>query len=133
MNIIDEIFGSKQDAENKSDVFFIENGPEGYFTKPELLKLARKFKGKWQLGHIKGLFDNMSLQKKLLAEPKKDFDEGEPFIWVRFGYGNLRQNLKIADSGRMYDFIMDYAHGRLRSVNTLEELLLEAAQSESGS
>lgn len=130
MNIIDEIFGSQNTQSPSNSVLFVEDGPEGYFGKPELIALARKYKGKWQLMHIKQLFDNMNLQKKLLAEPKRDFDNGEPFIWVRFGYGNLRQNLKIVDSGRMYDFIMDYAHGRLRSVNTLEALLIEGAQAE---
>lgn len=129
IDIINEIFGNEELIENTS-VFFTENSAEGYFSKAEFLKLVREFKGTWRLNHLKSLFDNMSLQKKLLSPPKLDYNGGSEVIWVRFGYGNLRQNLQIPNSGRLYDLIMDYANGRLRSVNTLEKLLIEAVQEE---
>lgn len=129
-DIIDEILGNHDAQAMNSEVFFIEDTPDGYFGKLEFLQLMRKFKGTWQIKHIKDLFDNISLQKKLMSPPKRDFEDGQAYIWVRFGYGNLRQTLRIVDSGRMYDFIMDYAHGKLRSINALEPLLIQASQLE---
>jgi len=58
-----------------------------------------------------------------MAEPSISSDEGQEIIWVRFGYGNLRQNLQILNECRMFDFIMDYATGKVRNVPNFETLI----------
>jgi hypothetical protein len=69
------------------------------------------------------MFDNMALGRGLMGEPSLAKENGEDVIWCKFSYGKTRQNLQILNECGMYDFIKDYAVGRVQNVPTFDELI----------
>ncbi|RFZ81153.1 hypothetical protein DYU05_20565 [Mucilaginibacter terrenus] len=131
-NLLNELLGSSKALdEQKGFVFFNDEHPEGYTSKESFLASLRKQKnGKkaFRVGHTKTMFDNMALGRGLLSEPTLSNEDGEQVIWIRFGYGKTKQNLQILNECGMYDFIMDYAHGRIQNVPTFEKLINSISQ-----
>lgn len=124
--LLNELLGAKGTDEPKGFVFFNDEDPEGITSQAEFTASLRKQKRSdksFRVDHMKSMFDNMALNRKLMAEPSLSNDDGQEIIWVRFGYGNLRQNLQILNECRMYDFIMDYATGKVRNVPNFETLI----------
>ena len=125
-DIIAELLGGKDSPNELNHVFFKENSPEGYFSKEGFVTYLKQNKGTYKLDHVKSLIMNMHLKKPLMGLPSKGNNGGDKVVWARFKYGNINQNLPIVETERMYDFIMDYATGKLRNVQTFEQLLREA-------
>ena len=124
--LLNELLGAKGTDQPQGFVFFNDDQPEGYTSQAEFvdsLKRQKRSDKAFRVDHTKSMFDNMSLNRKLMAEPSISSDEGQEIIWVRFGYGNLRQNLQILNECRMFDFIMDYATGKVRNVPNFETLI----------
>lgn len=126
-DLFEELLGSSSGStEPQGFVFFNDGSPEGYTSQTDFLASLRKQKQSdksYRIDHMKSMFDNMSLNRKLMAEPSLSKDDGQDIIWVRFGYGNLRQNLQILNECRMFDFINDYAIGKIRNVPSFEKLI----------
>ena len=125
--ILDELLGSTRGStEPQGFVFFNDNSAEGYTSQIDFLKSVRNQKKSdksYRVDHLKSMFDNMSLNRKLMAEPALAKDDGQDIIWVRFGYGNLRQNLQILNECGMFEFIKDYATGKIKNVPNFEKLI----------
>lgn len=119
------LYSSKSSIEQKDFVFFNENSPEGYTSQVAFLASLRKQKLEkpFRVDHLKKMFDNMSLNRKLLGEPSISNDEGQEVIWLRFGYGNIRQNLQILNECGLFQFVTDYANGIIKNVPTFEMLI----------
>ncbi len=130
--ILDELLSSSEVSnEPRGFVFFTEDGVEGYTSRDKFLtSLRNQKKGakSFRITHIKTLFDNMAANRKLLSEPTLSKEDGENVIWVRFVYGNTRQNLQILHDCNMLQFIKDYATGKIKNVPTFEELINSISQ-----
>jgi len=126
-NLLNELLGNSSSAiEPQGFVFFNDESSEGYTSKMDYAASLRRQKqsGKsFRIDHQKSLFDNMSLNRKLMAEPSLSNEDGQEIIWVRFGYGNLRQNLQILNECGMFEFIKDYATGKIKNVPNFEKLI----------
>lgn len=124
------LYSSKSSIEQKDFVFFNENSPEGYTSQAAFIASLRKQKAEkpFRVDHLKKMFDNMSLNRKLLGEPSISNDEGQEIIWLRFGYGNIRQNLQILNECGLFQFVTDYANGTIKNVPTFEMLINSMTQ-----
>lgn len=125
--LLEELLSSSGGSmEPKNFVFFNDNDVEGYISQKDFLTSLRKQKQSdksFRIGHLKTMFDNMALNRKLISEPSLGKEDGQEVIWIRFSYGNLKQNLQILNECNMFEFVKDYALGRVKNVPNFEELI----------
>ncbi|MBW4890116.1 hypothetical protein KXQ82_10335 [Mucilaginibacter sp. HMF5004] len=130
MSILDEIFGTAPGAETEMISLFKEdNVYGGIFEKAQLISdiRAMKLKHPAQLQHMKRLFENCMLKRKLTRQPVVTHEDGEAVIWCRFAFGNSTDNLRIANINGMFEFINGYALGNIIVTKSFADLLRTAA------
>jgi hypothetical protein len=131
-DLVKELLGSSDGSnEPKEFVFFNDENPEGYTNTTDFLTSLRKQKQSkkaFRVPNVQKLFDNMSLGRSLLGEPSLTMEDGEEVIWVRFAYGKTRQNIQILNECGLFNFINDYANGRIHNVPTFVELIKSISQ-----
>jgi hypothetical protein len=133
--ILEEILGGLPKVTiEPNHLFFTDDNPQAYMGKGEFLAYVRKIKKDepWRVVHLKNLFENIVANRKLANFPEiTQNDKGQDVVWANFRVGNVNQKLSVLCEGRLFDFIQDYALGKLKFEFTLEDLLEEAALTES--
>jgi hypothetical protein len=124
--LLDELLGRSEDPkEPRKFVFFNDNDVEGYTSQADFLASLRrqkKVKPYW-VDNLKIVIDNMALGRSLSSEPSLSKDDGHEIVWCRFTYGKTRQNLQILNECGMFEFVKDYATGRIQNVPSFDDLI----------
>ena len=124
--LLDELLGRSEDPkEPRNFVFFNDDDVEGYCSQKDFLaSLRRQKKDKpYRIQNLKAVVDNMALGRSLTGEPSLSKVDGEEIVWCRFSYGKTRQNLQILNECGMFEFVKDYATGRIQNVPSFDDII----------
>jgi len=111
--------------ETKGSVLFTDNSPEGYFSKAELIQFMHANQG-WPNTHLQIAFQHMYKNGNLLREPEEVIEDGKGATWFKFKQGRIPKTCRIGHFGNIKQMLSDYAGGKIKVTETLEELYQEA-------
>jgi len=122
--------GSDINQEAISENLFTDTCPTGYFSKEDLINhlngLSESQKDKWQLDHLKVLFDFCKVNGTLSRDPQHSVEDGRDITWLNLMVGRVKKPIKIIHFANIKELIDDYASGNLKINQSLEELYNEA-------
>ena len=119
---------SKKENEPQGSGLFTNNGGEGYFSNQELIDYMSNADA-WQNKHLEAMFQNMSKGSLLINEPTHVTENGVESTWLKFKTGRvIHKPLRIIHFSNIKQLIDDYAAGRIKIAETLEQLYNEALE-----
>ena len=106
--------------------FFKENNPNGYYFKPEFLKVTESLERNEPEQFVE-ILENLEKGYRIKLETKVRIDKsGKEYIWVDFIFARAVRGLKLVGDAGMVKFISDYAHGKINVDFTIDDLTDEA-------
>lgn len=113
------------EQEVQNGTLFTDNSPEGYFSKKELIEFMMANQG-WPNTHLQIAFDHMKRNGNLSRELNHVTEDGQGATWFNFKHGRVPKTCRISHFGNMKQLLDDYAAGKIKITQTLEELYNEA-------
>ncbi|WP_461791179.1 hypothetical protein [Pedobacter sp.] len=120
---------SKEGNEPQGSGLFTNNGGEGIFSHQELISHMDNVDA-WQNKHLEAMFQNMSKGSLLISEPTHVTENGVESTWLKFKTGRvIHKPLRIIHFSNIKQLIDDYAAGKIKITENLEQLYNEALES----
>lgn len=127
-NSYSDLLNKSKLQEPKSNGIFTDNGPEGYFSCQELLTFMGNAEP-WQNKHLESMIQCMINGAYLSGEPSHVLENGVESTWLKFKTGRvIHKPLRIIHFSNIKQLIDDYAAGRIKITETLEQLYNEALE-----
>ncbi|MCX2431102.1 hypothetical protein [Pedobacter sp. GR22-10] len=124
---------NEYEPKNGSVSLFVEENPHGYLKKIETVKILDELgsdqTNRWILIHLSNFFKFAKLNGSFNRSPQHTIEDGKGFTWLTLKIGRVIKPCKVIHFGEMKRLIDDYASGKLKINQTLEELYEQASNS----